>query len=81
MANQIAIAGTVAGVAEAVAYAQRRINIMDTLATIGTGAAGSADEQQRPKMAAGDDAPGFYQTFKGQTALDEARARGQGCPR
>ena len=85
MANQIAIAGTVAGVAEAVAYAQKAgLDIMDTLATIGTGAAGSWQMSNNgPKMAAGDDAPGFFikHFVKDMNlALDEARARGQELP-
>lgn len=62
MANQIAIAGTVTGVCEAVAYARAAGVDLDTmLKTIGSGAAASAQLQKvAPKMISGDFAPGFY---------------------
>lgn len=62
MANQIAIAGCVAGVAEAVAYGKAAgldLNIM--LDTISGGAAGSWQlSNNGRKMVEGDYAPGFY---------------------
>lgn len=62
MANQIAIAGTVAAVAEAIAYAQ--VNGLDPKALLGAisqGAAGSWQMSNNgPKMIDGDDAPGFF---------------------
>ncbi len=62
MANQIAIAGAVCGVAEAVSYAKVMgvdVNIM--LDTISSGAAGSWQMSNNgPKMASGDYAPGFF---------------------
>lgn len=62
MANQIAIAGTIAGVAEAVAYGKTMGLDMDKmLASIGAGAAGSWQMANlAPKMAEGDFAPGFF---------------------
>lgn len=62
MANQIAIAGTVTGVSEAVAYAMRQgIPAEKLFETISGGAAGSWQlSNLGPKMAAGDYAPGFY---------------------
>ncbi|WP_329886662.1 NAD(P)-dependent oxidoreductase [Pseudoramibacter faecis] len=62
MANQIAIAGTVAGVCEAVKYGQMMgLDIDKMLGSIGAGAAGSWQMANlAPKMAAGDYDPGFY---------------------
>ncbi len=62
MANQIAIAGAVSGVAEAVRYAMARGVDVDTmLDTISNGAAGSWQMSNNgPKMAKEDYAPGFY---------------------
>lgn len=62
MANQIAIAGTVAGVCEAVKYGQMMgLDIDKMLGSIGPGAAGSWQMANlAPKMAAGDYDPGFY---------------------
>lgn len=62
MANQIAIAGTVAGVCEAVKYGQMMgLDIDKMLDSIGAGAAGSWQMANlAPKMAAGDYDPGFY---------------------
>lgn len=62
MANQIAIAGAVSGVAEAVRYAMAMGVDVDTmLDTISNGAAGSWQMSNNgPKMAKDDYAPGFY---------------------
>ena len=62
MANQIAIAGAVSGVAEAVRYAEAMGVDVDTmLDTISNGAAGSWQMSNNgPKMAKEDYAPGFY---------------------
>lgn len=62
MANQIAIAGTVTGVCEAVAYTKAMgVDTGKMLETITGGAAGSWQlANLGPKMAAGDYAPGFY---------------------
>ena len=62
MANQIAIAGAVAGVAEAVRYAESAgLDLTRMLDTISTGAAASwqLDNNGR-KMVSGDYAPGFF---------------------
>lgn len=62
MANQIAIAGAIAGVCEALTYA--RVNGLDPnvmLEAISTGAAGSWQlSNQTPKMIVKDYAPGFF---------------------
>ena len=62
IANQIAIAGAVSGVAEAVRYAMAMGVDVDTmLDTISNGAAGSWQMSNNgPKMAKEDYAPGFY---------------------
>lgn len=62
LCNQIAIAGAVSGVCEAVAYAKAAgIDTGVMLKTIGGGAANSWQLQNLgPKMAAGDFAPGFF---------------------
>lgn len=62
MANQIAIAGAISGVAEAVRYAMAMGVDVDTmLDTISNGAAGSWQMSNNgPKMAKEDYAPGFY---------------------
>ena len=62
MANQIAIAGAVSGVCEAIAYGRaQRLDLERMLATIGSGAAGSWQMTGNgPKMVSGDFAPGFY---------------------
>lgn len=62
MANQIAIAGAVSGVCEAVAYTKAMgVDVSRMLETISGGAAGSWQLQNLgPKMACGDDAPGFF---------------------
>ena len=62
MANQIAIAGTIAGVCEALAYAERAgLDLDRLLASISKGAAGSWQmENLMPKMVRADYAPGFF---------------------
>lgn len=62
MANQIAIAGTVSGVCEAVAYTKAMgVDTDKMIQTISAGAAGSWQlSNLGPKMAAGDYDPGFY---------------------
>ncbi|MDD4080182.1 MAG: NAD(P)-dependent oxidoreductase [Eubacteriales bacterium] len=62
MANQIAIAGAVAGVAEAIRYGEATgLDLNKMLATISTGAAGSWQMSNNgPKMVARDHAPGFF---------------------
>ncbi len=61
LANQIAVAGALAGVVEAMAYAERvGLDRQKMLDTIGTGAAGSWQlENNAPKMIENDFAPGF----------------------
>lgn len=81
MANQIAIAGTVSGVCEAVAYARAAgLDLNAALAAIGCGAAASAQlKNVAPKMVSGDFAPGFYikHFIKDMTiAQQEAEAAG-----
>ena len=62
MANQIAIAGCVAGVAEAIRYGEAGgLDISNMLDCISAGAAGSWQMSNNgPKMVSGDYAPGFY---------------------
>lgn len=62
MANQIAIAGTIAGVAEAIAYAQKKQLNLDTMfASISKGAAASTQLSANGlKMIQHDFEPGFY---------------------
>lgn len=62
MANQIALAGAIAGVCEAVAYAERTgLEPHRMLDSIGAGAAGSWQMSNNgPKMVEGDYAPGFF---------------------
>lgn len=62
MANQIAIASTMLGVAESLAYAKAAgLSQEQVLAVIETGAAGSFSMSKLGrKMIAGDDDPGFY---------------------
>jgi 3-hydroxyisobutyrate dehydrogenase len=62
MSNQIAIAGTMVGVCEALAYARRAgLDPARMLESIATGAAGSWSlTHLAPRMLAGDFAPGFY---------------------
>jgi len=62
MANQIALAGTIAGVCEAMAYAKNAgLEIQTMLDSISKGAAGSWQmTNMAPKMLKGDFAPGFF---------------------
>lgn len=62
MANQIALAGALAGVCEALSYGERvGLDLQTMLDTIQTGAAGSWQMSNlAPRMLAGDFAPGFY---------------------
>ena len=80
MANQIAIAGTLAGVCEAIAYARAvGLDVDEVLSTISGGAAGSWQlSNNGSKSAHGDFAPGFFikHFIKDMTLADgEARAR------
>jgi len=62
LANQIIIANTMVGIAEAMAYAKKvGLNQEKVLKAIETGAAGSFSlSQLAPRMIKGDFAPGFY---------------------
>lgn len=62
MANQVAIADTIVGVCEALAYAEAAgLDPERVLASIGAGSAGSWQlANYAPRMLAGDFAPGFY---------------------
>jgi 3-hydroxyisobutyrate dehydrogenase len=62
MANQIAIAGSLAGTVEALSYAKAAgLDPTTVLSSIGAGSAGSWQlNNLGPKMIAGDFAPGFY---------------------
>jgi 3-hydroxyisobutyrate dehydrogenase len=62
LANQIAIAGTMLGLSEALAYAKRAgLDLGTLLRSISTGAAGSAAMTHlAPRMLSGDFSPGFY---------------------
>ena len=85
MANQIAIAGAVSGVAEAIAYGQTMgLDVKLMLAAISGGAAGSWQMSHNgPKMVSGDNAPGFYikHFLKDmKIALAEGKAQGLDLP-
>ena len=85
MANQVAIAGALSGVCEAVAYARvAGLNVDEVIEAIGGGAAGSWQMQNNaPKMAHGDYAPGFFikHFIKDMTLADaEAREREMSLP-
>lgn len=62
MANQIALAGVMAGLAEALTYAQKHgLDLQTLLDTISTGAAGSWQmSNTAPRILAQDFAPGFF---------------------
>ncbi len=80
LANQIAIAGTMLGLCEALGYAERAgLDLERLLASISEGAAASsAMKNLAPRMLAGDDRPGFYvKHFLKDLALarDEADTR------
>ena len=85
MANQIAIAGAISGVCEALAYAQRvGMDAQAVLETISTGAAKSTQmEVNGPKIVRGDYAPTFYMKHFIKDmglAAEEAGARGLDLP-
>lgn len=85
MANQIAIAGTLAGVCEAIAYGRAAgLDIDGMLEAIGGGAAGSWQMRNNgEKIAREDYAPGFFikHFVKDMTlARDEAEARALALP-
>ena len=78
MANQIAVAGAVAGVSEAISYAKAAgLDGETVLKAISGGAAASFQlTNNGPRMLHGDDAPGFYIKHfvkDMDIALDEAR--------
>ncbi len=80
MANQIAVAGTLAGVCEAIAYARAAgLDVDEVISTISGGAASSWQlANNGPKSAHGDFAPGFFikHFIKDMTLADgEARTR------
>ncbi|MFN8025161.1 MAG: NAD(P)-dependent oxidoreductase [Acidimicrobiia bacterium] len=62
LVNQTLVAGTMAGVCEALLYAQRAgLDVEQVLASVSSGAAGSwALSNLAPRIAAGDFAPGFF---------------------
>lgn len=81
MANQIAIAGAIAGVCEALAYTKAmELSPEAVLGCIGGGAAASWQlSNNAPRMLAGDFAPGFYIRHYCKDmgiALDEAAQKG-----
>jgi 3-hydroxyisobutyrate dehydrogenase/2-hydroxy-3-oxopropionate reductase len=85
MANQIAIAGAVTAVAEAVSYGKATgLDLSKMLGTISTGAAGSWQMSNNgPKMISGDYAPGFFikHFVKDlRIALEESKERGLELP-
>ena len=85
MANQIAIAGTVAGVAEAIRYAEAAgLDLTRMLDTIASGAAASFQlDTNGRKMVSGDMAPGFYiKHFIKDLAIarEESKQRGLKLP-
>ncbi len=82
MANQIAIAGAVTGVAEAIAYGEAAgLDVRTMLDSIMAGAAGSWQMSNNgPKMISEDYAPGFFikHYIKDmKIAVEEAKARGK----
>lgn len=85
MANQLAIAGAVSGVAEAIRYGEAAgLDLTLMLDTISAGAAGSWQMSNNGrKMVAGDNAPGFFikhfvKDLK--IALQESQSRGLNLP-
>jgi len=83
MANQIAIAGALAGACEAVAYGRAAgLDLEQMLGTIGAGAAGSWQMQNNaPKIVAGDFSPGFFiKHFVKDMSLADAEARERDLP-
>jgi 3-hydroxyisobutyrate dehydrogenase len=85
MANQIAIAGALAGTVEALSYAKKAgLDPTTVLSSIGAGSAGSWQlNNLGPKMIAGDFAPGFYSKHFLKDlgiALEAAREMGLSLP-
>jgi 3-hydroxyisobutyrate dehydrogenase len=85
MANQIAIADTIVGVCESLAYAEAAgLEPARVLESIGAGSAGSWQlANYAPRMLAGDFAPGFYVKHfikDMRIARDEAEAMGIALP-
>ena len=83
MANQIAIAGTLAGACEAMAYARAvGLDVDEMLSAISGGAAGSWQlSNNGPKSAHGDFAPGFFiKHFIKDMTLADGEARGRDVP-
>ncbi|MGJ9384021.1 NAD(P)-dependent oxidoreductase [Salipaludibacillus sp. CF4.18] len=85
MANQIAIASTMMGVSESMAYAKKAgLDQEKVLSSIQTGAAGSFSlSKLAPRMIAGDFAPGFYikHFIKDMgIAIDSAKELGMDTP-
>ena len=83
--NQIALAGALAGVCEAITYAKEAgLDVRVMLDTIGTGAAASWQLTNNGyKMLDGDFAPGFYVSHFVKDmciAYEEAAARGRTLP-
>ena len=80
MANQIALAGAISGVAEAIRYGEANgLDLNRMLGTLSSGAAGSWQMANNgPKMVSGDTAPGFFikHFIKDlKIALEEARGK------
>lgn len=83
MANQIALAGALAGVCEAIAYGRAvGLDLNEMLATIGTGAAGSWQMQYNgAKIVNEDYSPGFFiKHFIKDMTLADGEARGRDLP-
>lgn len=81
MANQIAIAGALSGVCEALTYAERKgLDKAALLSAISAGAAGSFQMNvMAPKMLVGDYAPGFFMShFIKDMAIADGEARESG---
>lgn len=79
MANQILIATTMIGMVEGLLYAQRAgLDLMETIAAVGAGAAGSwSINNYGPRLVKGDIAPGFmveHFVKDLKIALDESAA-------
>ncbi len=83
MANQIALAGTLAGVCESIAYAREvGLDVDEVIAAISGGAAGSWQlSHNGPKSAHGDFAPGFFiKHFIKDMTLADGEAREHDLP-
>lgn len=85
MANQIAIAGAISGVCEALAYGKAEgLDLNRMLESISAGAAGSWQMSNLgPKMVAGDDAPGFFLKHMVKDlgiSLEESEKKGVSLP-